>query len=222
MAPEVHTDGYSFFRSLDYHTKGAPFSCPKSCYFHSDTVFRNFQMTCVINCLSSHHYNASSRKAGILSVLFSFIPRLYTVPCTDTQKLFTAWMNGLLPLDHREYFSWSYQFFSFPGYLFCIYFPQTTSLSWSDQRALGQIVQPVATLIYPVFHFFLAILTTERPQNIIIPLAESRYTVSAVFSEPIQFSNPIKNRNEVSLAGNEVSLATEGKTLNNVGVNSLS
>lgn len=70
--------------------------------------------------------------------------------------------------------------------------------------------------------FFLAIVVTERPRDFIIPLAESRYTVSAVFSEPIQFSNPIKNGNEVSLAGNEVSLAIDGETLNNVGGSSLS
>lgn len=46
--------------------------------------------------------------------------------------------------------------------------------------------------------------------------------MSAAFSEPTQFSNPITNGNEVSLAGNEVSLATDGETVNNVGVNSLS
>lgn len=47
-------------------------------------------------------------------------------------------------------------------------------------------------------------------------------TMSAAFSEPTQFSNPIKNGNEVSSAGNEVSLATDGEIVNNVGVNSLS
>lgn len=77
-------------------------------------------------------------------------------------------------------------------------------------------------VICPLSHFFLAILTTERPWDLIITLADLRYTMSAVFSEHIQFSNPIKNRNEVSLAGNKVSLATDGETLNNVGVNSLS
>jgi hypothetical protein len=55
--------------------------------------------------------------------------------------------------------------------------------------------------------------------DLINSLAEFRYTVSAVFSEPIQWSNPIKNGNEVSLAGNEVSLATDGETLSNVETN---
>lgn len=90
-----------------------------------------------------------------------------------------------------------------------------------QEELLSQLWLLLSTLS-PTFFVFLAILATERPRDLIITLAEPRYTVSVVFSEHIQFSNPIKNGNEFSLAGNKVSLATDGETLNNVGVNSVS
>lgn len=53
------------------------------------------------------------------------------------------------------------------------------------------------------------------------PPLQNPDTLCRQYSRSLQFSNSIKNGNEVSLAGNEVSLATDGETLNNVGINSV-
>ena len=95
--------------------------------------------------------------------------------------------------------------------------------SWSDQRASGGTVQPVMTpAIYTVSPLFWPSWPQRHHRTLSYPWQNPDNTVSAVFSESVQFSNPIKNGNEVNLAGNEVSLATVGETLYNVRVNSLS
>lgn len=151
------------------------------------------------------------------SLLF---PEPYKVPRTGAQQISATWMSWWASYSRF----WRIEFTTtsvllIPRLIFLYLLTSQLNFFLGFRRNCSASFD---SCLYFISHVSLDILATERPRDLIIPLTESRYIVSAVFSEPIQFSNPIKNGNEVSLAGNEVSLATDGETLNNVGVNGLS